>query len=385
MRVLQVTAYYPPSIGGIQYYVQSLSRSLARQGHDVDVLTINTDQSQAHETTSEGVNVRRCDCDLSLYRAVMSQEFNQALMNARDYDAYHVHIPFHVGLEVTAAAAKRNGVALVATHHGQGLKGSPLYTLLATTYSWLSRAFSLQAVDRMIFLTKSYAQSLWLPSRIRNRMRIVHTGAEIDGFSPDRDGLQVRRQYGVQPTTPLLLFVGSLHQANRYKGVDYLIRALRLVNEVVKEAKLMVVGGGALLPELQALAHQLDLQERIIFTGPIDNARLPNYYAAADLLALPSIRGPENSPVVVFEAMASAKPVVASDLPGVREIVRHEENGLLVAPRDVAQLASGITRVLSDQGLRQRLSQQARHLAESYSWEHCAHEMENVYREVITS
>ncbi len=83
--------------------------------------------------------------------------------------------------------------------------------------------------------------------------------------------------------------------------------------------------------------------------------------------------------------MASAKPVVASDLPGVREIVRHEENGLLVAPRDVAQLASGITRVLSDQGLRQRLSQQARHLAESYSWEHCAHEMENVYREVITS
>ncbi len=385
MRILQVTAYYPPSIGGIQYYVQSLSQHLSRLGHEVDLLTINTDQNQPYETTSDGVSIRRCKLDWNLYRAVISQEFNQALMAAKNYDAYHIHIPFHVGLEVAAAAAKQNNVPLVATHHGQGLKGSPLYTMMAMTYSWLSRSLSLQWVDRTIFLTQSYAQSLWLPERIRQRMQIVRTGADIDRFSPDNDGSLVRRRYQLDQDSPLILFVGSLHKANRYKGVDYLLQALPLVKQVAKNAKLMIVGGGELQAELQAQAQQLNLQDEVIFTGPVDNRELPNYYAAADLLTLPSIRGPENSPIVVFEAMASAKPVVASDLPGVREIVKHNENGLLVPPKEPQKLADGLLKVLIDPEFKKQASLQARRFAESYSWQNCASEMEHIYRNVAAT
>ena len=253
MKILQLTAYYPPSIGGIQYYVQSLSHYLSSKGHQVDILTINTEQSKALESTAEGVNVRRCKLDLSLYRALMSREFNQALMSATNYDAYHIHIPFHVGLEVAAAASKQNKIPLVATHHGQGLVGSPAYTLMAGSYSWLSRMLSLQGVDRTIFLTPSYAQSLWLPKPIRKRMRIVRTGADIERFSPHYEGKQIRQKYQIAQNAPLILFVGSLHKANRYKGVDYLLHAMRIVTEIIKDAKLMIVGGGELLAETASL------------------------------------------------------------------------------------------------------------------------------------
>jgi glycosyltransferase involved in cell wall biosynthesis len=383
IKILQITAYYPPSIGGIQYYVQSLSHYLSSKGHQVDILTINTDQSKAYERTAEGMNLRRCKLDLSLYRALMSREFNQALMSATNYDVYHIHIPFHVGLEVAAAASKQNNIPLVATHHGQGLIGSPLYTLMAGTYSWFSRILSLQGVDRTIFLTQSYAQSLWLPKRIRKRMRIVRTGADIERFSPHHEGEQIRQRYQIDQNAPLILFVGSLHKANRYKGVDYLIRAMCFVTQVVKDTKLMIVGGGELQAELQTLTQQMNLADQIIFTGAVDNAHLPHYYAAADLFVLPSIRGPENSPIVVFEAMASAMAVVASDLPGLRDIIQHEENGLLVPPKNIERLAIAIMIVLVNKEFRQQLGHKARQMTENHSWEQCAHEMEMVYGEVI--
>ena len=88
----------------------------------------------------------------------------------------------------------------------------------------------------------------------------------------------------------------------------------------------------------------------------------------------------ENSPVVLFEAMASAKPVVATTIPGVVDIVKHEETGLLVPPKDVPQLAAAITRIVQDKDFRQRAGRYARQHTEQYTWKHCAQQMEQIYQ-----
>jgi glycosyltransferase involved in cell wall biosynthesis len=384
VRILQITAFYPPGLGGIQYFVQSLSRALAGRGLGVTVLTINTEDMAPLERGADGIEIRHCKLDVSYHRGLFSAEFAARLLQARGYDLYHAHIPFPLGLEIAAASAWRNRKPLVTTHHGQGTRGGSLYTLLATSYSLFSRALSLRAVDCPIFLTHSYADSLWLPEVVRRRVRIVRTGADITTFVPDGDGAAVRGRYGIGTGVPLLLFVGSLHPGNRYKGVDYLIRALPEVARAVPDVRLMIVGGGGLLPELQELVGQLGLDGRVVFTGRVENASLPAYYAACDALVLPSIPGgSENSPVVVFEAMASGRPVVASQLPGVDEIVQHEETGLLVPWAEPEALAAALARVLGDPQFRSAAGRKARARAERYSWDHCAAEMEAIYRELI--
>ncbi len=383
MKILQITPYYPPSLGGIQFFVQSLSRHLECLGNDIDILTINTDQAEAVERTPEGVLIRRCKLDLSLYRALISGGFLQRLLTSDGYDIYHIHIPFHIGLEAAVIASKRNHIPLVATHHGQGLNGSPIYTILASSYCWMCQAFSLRGVDRLIFLTPSYAQSIWLPESVRQRTRIVQTGTEVNQFSPNHDGCQIRSRYGLDAHLPLILFIGYLGLSNRYKGVDYLIKSLVKVREEVSNVKLMIVGDGNWIPQLKSLTGTLYLENNVIFTGPIDNQHLPGYYAAADVFALPSISGPENSPVVVFEAMASAKPVVASNLPGVRDIVQDGKTGLLVPPKDSDQIAQALLKFISDREFARMAGRNARKQVESYSWHHCVQEMIAIYRELL--
>lgn len=381
MKILQLTAYYPPDIGGIQIFVQNLSRALVNRGHDVDVLTVNTDFASSFETTCEGINVRRCQLDSHLYRAVISREFSRRLFQARAYDVYHIHIPFHFGLETAVMAAKRNGTTLIATHHGQGLDGSFIYSAIARTYSWLCQAVSLRFVDCPVFLTESYKRSLWLPDAVQRRTKIVRTGTEIRSFGIEVDGSPIREKYQIGADDPMILLVARLHRANRYKGVPYLLQAMTNVLQHINNAKLLVVGDGELLPELKQQAMELHLAHAVTFTGAIDNSELPAYYAATDVLALPSISGPENAPVVVFEAMAAGKPVVASNLPGVCEIVEHERSGLLVPPKNVEALADALVQMLSDSAFRSRAGEHGRSLVRNYTWDTCAMNMETIYGE----
>jgi glycosyltransferase involved in cell wall biosynthesis len=383
MKILQITGFYPPSLGGIQLFVQSLCKSLVEIGHHVDVLTINTENVVQDEITPQGIKILRCKLDFNYHRGLFSQEFFHRMLASKGHDIYHVHIPFPYGHEAAVLSSKLNNIPLVATHHGQSLHGNIIYTAIAGSYSIFSRAISFRFLDRIVFLTNSYAQSIWLPDGLHNKIRIVPTGADLDTFLPARNGYQIRQKFGIPNSSPLLIFVGHLGKTNRYKGIDYLIRAFKKVLKEVEEVKLLIIGGGDWLPELKSLSGKLELNNAIIFTGPIENHHLPDYYAAADAFVLPSIRGPENSPVVLFEAMASGLPVIATDLPGVNEIVRPEETGLLVEPRNIPELKTALVRVLSDPDFQSSAGKKARVLAESYSWHQCAHDMENIYGELL--
>lgn len=384
MRILQVTAFYPPSLGGVQFYVQRLSQSLVGRGHQVEVLTVNTESALSYERCPDGMTIRRCTLDASYRRGLVSIELYRRLMAAKSDDLYHVHVPFPLGVEMTVLASRWNSMPLVATHHGQGIQGDPLYSLTAGSYSVLSRAISFRGLDRLVFLTRSYADSLWLPRPVRQQIEIVPTGADISRFSPTQDGSEVREQYGLGPETPLVLFVGSLQVGNGYKGVDHLIQAVPTIRGLAPGARVMIVGGGGLLPQLKEQTRQMGLNGTVVFTGAIENARLPQYYAASNLFVLPSVPGgSENSPLVLFEAMASGKPAVASRLPGVCEIVQDGETGLLVPPAEPDELAAAVARLLNDDGFRSAAGLRARAAAERYSWDDCARRMEEIYRELI--
>lgn len=165
---------------------------------------------------------------------------------------------------------------------------------------------------------------------------------------------------------PVLLYLGSLHP---WKGVETLVEAMREVDN----ASLRIVGGSAQrIAELSALTTRLDVADKVTLTGPVPADRRFAEIAAADVCVLPlrrtSIGSRYTSPLKLFEYMGVGRAIVASDLPSLREVLRHEQNALLCAPEDATALATQLRRATTDRELRARLARQARSDADNYSW-----------------
>lgn len=368
-----VTAFYLPSLGGIQYYVSSLTKALGLRGHHVDILTVNTESVAAVEQSLAGA-VMRCRLDHSYHRGLVSTELARRLLSARGYDAIHVHAPFPLGVELAAVATRLNKIPMIVTHHGTGGKPDRLYTAVAGLYDRIFRRVTLRAASRVVFLTPSYRATVSLPAKVSQRVVIVRTGVDADRFRP-ASSESTRAALDLTSDDHVGLWVGSLSEHNRYKGIDYLLRALAQA----RQTSLVIVGEGTLRAELESLARELGVTGRVRFVGAVDNEYLPAYYAAADFFVLPSVSGPENSPVVLFEAMASGLPLITTAIPGVEEIVGESKGGVTVPPRDAGALATAMDTLLAEPERRRNLGSNGRTYAVRQSWSTCAEDMEGIY------
>jgi len=173
-----------------------------------------------------------------------------------------------------------------------------------------------------------------------------------------------------------------------WKGVDVLLEALARLPDV----RGLIVGGHRAEPDLartQSLAERLGLGERVTFTGLVEPARVPDLLSQADVLVLPNtasaISTRFTSPLKLFEYMAARRPIVASDLPSIREILRDGENALLVSAGNADALAAAIDRLLADRDLAARLARAAFDEVPLYSWERRAERLESLFADVIAA
>ncbi|MBI2857781.1 MAG: glycosyltransferase family 4 protein [Chloroflexi bacterium] len=382
LRVLQISAYFYPSYRGTEYTVAELSRALVELGHKVDLLTVNTEGAAADELF-EGVKVHRCAPSLRYRRGVLSPELGRRLIKARGYDIYHIHIPFHGGLEMALLASRRNKIPLLANHHGESPRFSLAHGIIDGTYRRFYRAFCLPRLERTFFFTRSYPDSLGLGAATLRNLRVVRPAVDTERFSPDKDGSTMRARHGFKPDDPVVLFVSGLMPGDERRGIHYLIAAMDRVRLELPSARLVAVGDGKLLPGLKQAVLDRGLSDTIVFTGKVLGQELAEYYAMCDIFAFPTTYEPFG--FVVQEAMASGKPVVVSDIPGVGEMVAQGETGLKVPPRDDEALARAIVSLLSDRELRRCMGLKARQSVEGRTWMDVAGDIDQVYQEVVDS
>jgi glycosyltransferase involved in cell wall biosynthesis len=173
-----------------------------------------------------------------------------------------------------------------------------------------------------------------------------------------------------------VLFVGRVVP---HKGIEHLVEAAKYV----PEAMFVVAGDGPFLPEARRLAAMFGVEDRIRLAGKIAYRDLPEYYAACDLFVLPSVSRLEAFGIVALEAMATAKPVVVTDIPGVREVVTDGVEGLLADPVHPEDLAAKIRRILGDLGAARAMGTAGRlKVEERFSLPKVADSIEGVYRQV---
>ncbi|PBC77883.1 glycosyltransferase involved in cell wall bisynthesis [Streptomyces sp. TLI_235] len=357
--ILQVTPYYPPHLGGLERVVENLSGQLARR-HDVRVVTTALGAGGAPRHAAGPVAVRRHRA-VEVAHTALAPGLPFSLLRAPRGAVLHLHCAHALMPELVAAAARLRRQRFVLHFH-LDVDASGRLGRLLPAYKKHVLARVMRAAAAVIALTEEQAAFLRDTYRVpAERVFVVPNGVGGQYFMPVR-----------QPADrPLhLLYVGRL---SAQKNVARLLDALALAGRPVR---LRIVGDGELRPRLEEQARRLGLSS-VEFAGGLLGTDLVAAYAGADALVLPSDR--EGMPLVALEAMAAALPVLATDVPGSRELL--DGVGLLSAPEPAA-LAAAIDRLAADPALRLRLSERSAKAARAYAWENVATRVEGVYEEV---
>ena len=209
------------------------------------------------------------------------------------------------------------------------------------------------------------------------RIGVVHNGIELDRFCSDTDGTEARNKLGLDPKAKLIAMIALFRPL---KGTESLIEALSHVIPECPDAYCLLVGGFEredYRRRVMELARGLKLKDRVIFLGFREN--VSHILAATDIVVLPSLFG-EGLPIAILEAMAMGRPVIATPVGGIPEIIRDGETGLLVEPRDSLALAEAITRLLQDPKRASELGLKAQSLVrEEYGAESMVRKIERIY------
>ncbi len=389
MKIAHLVSTFPPYYGGMGNAVFGMAQESAKRGHEVTVLTpLETTRGTLVMTRVPLVIRRLCPFIRYGNAAFLPQLF----WMLDDYDIVHLHYPFFGGAKVAAlwraSQIGKKKRRLVLTYH-----------MDAIAEGWLGRVFAwhnrfilpsiLSIADRIIVTSFDYAEHSLLKNneqRTKNKMVEIPLGVDTDRFQPREKDAELLRQHKIDPSSFTLLFVGALDRAHVFKGVEVLIRAFKLFSEFQQSENnvthtLIIIGDGVLRPSYAALARELGIQDKIVFTGRVPEDDLPRYYATADCVVLPSISQSEAFGMTLLEAMASGIPVIASLLPGVRKLVVDRRTGLFAKPGDVVGLAKVIATVADDPELRTRYGNAGRARAiDRYTWENVGDELERVYR-----
>lgn len=218
----------------------------------------------------------------------------------------------------------------------------------------------------VVAISASLKEALVEQGMDASKILIAHDGVSPEDFA-------VAPEPTIPRDLPVVGYVGQLRTMGMEKGIDTLLAAVARVPYV----RALIVGGTAEDVQLyQKQAEKLGVQSRVIFTGRVEPSRVPSYLSACDVLTMPFPNVEHYarfmSPLKLFEYLAAGKPIIASDLPTIREVI-DEKSAVLVAPSDPSSLAGGMEKILSDPSFAKELAERSHALVAQYSWEVRAH------------
>ncbi|MEM0464172.1 glycosyltransferase [Pyrobaculum sp.] len=273
-------------------------------------------------------------------------------------DVVHAHFAYPEG-HVARIALKDKKIPLVLTLHGYDILTEPSINYgirLSKKYDKIVRRV-LNYADKIIVASKAmYEEAIKIAST--EKITLIPWGVDLNLFNPHVDGSAVREKHGLENKFVVLFLK---HHRLVYGG-EYLIRAIPLVLKEKKNVVFVMGGDGPLRSYYEKLARELGVLQYVIFTGYIKRSTVPHYYAASDVVVVPSLQ--ESWGLVVTEALASGKPVIGSNVGGIRDQIIDGYNGFLVPPRDPRAIAEKIIYLAENPEEARRMGLNGRKMAE---------------------
>lgn len=363
MRIIQVSPYSWDAPGGVQIHIRQLTKHLRERGHEVLVLApgdVPGVREHVHIvgrtfTTFSNGSVAKISISPRTLTTLTRE------MRAFAPDVVHVHEPFCPGISLTAVWSAPAPV--VGTFHSyferETMEGR-LYTAVAPLLRpiW-------HRVHHRVAVSEAARHSA--KGRLgAGDVQILPNGVEVERFATASPATDL-------PPGRKLLFVGRLEAR---KGLPFAMRAFTQLADRYPDLRLVVVGDG---PERTAVSTvPAALRSRVHMLGKVSYEALPTYHRAADIFIAPAT-GAESFGIVLVEAMAAGLPIVASNIPGYREVARDGRESLLVAPSDADALTRGIARLLDHPDEATRVGANGSLRSLDYAWDHIIDELERLY------
>lgn len=380
LRIAHLICSFLPYQGGMGNVCLEQAKELARRGHQVTVFTPQYQKQIKNREQMFGFNIERlaplCHFGNSAFLPTL-------LKRLKNFDIVHLHWPF-IGTGELMLFSSSVKSRLVVQYHmdliDQGWRG-----FVFRVYNYFFNKRMVKRAQKILISSYPYLENSFLKKWIKfnkDKFIISPFGVHQERFFPAKKNNFLLKKHQIKKDDLILLFVGGLDRAHYFKGIPVLLKALKR-----KELKkicpyLIVVGDGNLRNFYQKLTQRMGLSSRVIFVGRASEKLLPQYYQLADIFILPSTSKSEAFGLVSLEAMASAKPILVSDLPGPNSLV--EGNGFLFPKGDEQELAQKIKLLLEDKNLRQSLGDVSRRLVqEKYNWPQITKELEKVYYEIF--
>lgn len=387
MNICMVTGTFHPKIGGGETYARTMAEGMCRAGHNVIVLTDGFGYNWAKYERLGGIEILRASAYASLLDdpdKVRWEQMYFGLLNefCSLLGDRHINIVHANSLDcaiIGSMLALSLHVPLVCSFHEQEPEKEPFGE------GKCKLVFSCLPVNMFLAGSKFYFGKALACGAEESRVRLVYHGVNLTKFFPQVE-LQndVRSVLGVRQNDFFIVCAGRLKQR---KGLIELVRALHIVRDVLPNIQALIVGScnSASRDYANKLYQEIQDLGLMSFVRIDENLKLddmPSIYKAADLIVQPSFA--EGLGLALLEAMASGKPVIGTTIPGIQEIITHEQNGLLVPPGSVEPLAEAIVRIATKQGLAQQLVKAGLAMIKSqFDIERTVQETENIFFELV--
>lgn len=365
-RVLHVGKYLPPERGGMETSIYLISEGLsAIPALDVRLVGSNTSHRREHKQINKHFGTTKLSRIKELFSTPIVQGLDREIAEF-DPDIIHLHLPN----PFMSWALRKSKRPLVITYHCEILT----YPTLLKCYAPILQS-NLRAARKIIATSNEAIEfSPFLPS-FKDKCAVVPLGTLP--VSPKLEKSDTVKQIESQHGPGIVLFVGRLVP---YKGLHHLIRAMQKV-----EGKLVVVGDGPLLSELQRLVAELGLTSKVAFLGSVSDETLEAYFRAARVVALTSLDEREAFGMCLIEALARGRPLVTTRVrSGVQFVNQDGATGFQVGVGDIPAISSALTRLLTDHALWERFSRQAKkHFHDHFAISAVARKYHEIYSEVL--
>lgn len=390
---------------GQMMLIRQTIQGLEKRGHAVDLLNLQGREVVAYPQLADLTQQRRAPLGLSGKRPFQLLEgglrkFHGALKlpylagfdSWRFYEAcrrtlpnYQICHEYAGLLSVGAAyASQKTGTPYVITVDADLLleadvMGDPITGVRRKAAQWAASK-SYEFADQIVTVSTPTKENLVQNWGVdADKITIIPNGVNVGLFQQSVDTVQVRAELGM-PDAPIIMFVGGFQM---WHGLDKLLEAVAVIAKILPEVRLLLVGDGPARPFVEETIRRLDLEKIVLITGFQPHARIPKLLAVADVVTVPYPKLPQEmwfSPLKLYEYMAAGKAVVASAAGQIKNVIRHNENGLLVTPGDVADLAQACLHLLQNPATRTRLGDNARQEAETeHAWSRQIERLEQVY------
>lgn len=375
MKIVHVHHHYYPVIGGIERAIQSLAEELAKMGHEVHVITSRFGAgNRSKEEVINGVYVHRVKA-LRLHFPDLTYPLEYAEKVIRDADIVHGHSQNSLFTVKVIEKAKKLGIKTAMYFMAVDAlydHPNPLVRFLGPYYAsrMLKKAIALSDIR----LVKSFRDLEILRNRYGVEAIYVPDGVSEGIVNAPNMAEEFRERYGVQES--FVVYIGRLH---RLKGVDILIKAMSIAVKEYPRLRAVIIGPGDPKP-YKELARRLGIESNVVFLGYVDEKTKIGALDASIALVLPSMCSyVEVFSIVISEAWARNKPVIATTVGEILYRVKHMINGLLVPPRNPQKLAEAIITLFNDENLGIKLGTEGRKSIST--WSEIATKITSVYKQ----